>query len=81
MVKDFIGTFSFEYDNPNIDSALQVVKEIIQDEEQITTERTESEWDEKINYALACYNLEIHGGDPESEEEDPRHLDIAEIEG
>ena len=31
-----------------------------------------------MDYALACYNLADDGGDPESEEEDPRHLGIAE---
>jgi len=81
MVKDFIGTFSFEDDNPTIDSALQVVKERIWDEEEIVTERTESVWDEKMDYALACYNVAVDIGDPESEEEDPRHLDIVETEG
>ena len=40
MVKIFIGTFSFEDDNPTIDSALQVVKERIWDEEEIATEWT-----------------------------------------
>ena len=34
-----------------------------------------------MDYALACYNLAVDGGDPESEEEDPRHLDIEETEG
>jgi len=31
-----------------------------------------------MNYALAFYNLAVDGGDPESKEDDPRHLDIEE---
>jgi len=44
-------------------------------------EEKESEWDEHIEYALASYNLAMDGGDGESDEEDPRHLDIKETEG
>jgi len=77
MVKHFIGTFSFEDDNPAIDGALQVVKENIWDERNITTELAESEWDTDMDYALSCYKLATDGGEPESEEEDPSHLDIA----
>lgn len=81
MLKDFIGTFIFEDNNPTIDSALQVVKERNWDEEGIAIERTKSEWDEKMDCALACYNLAVDGGDLESEEEDPRHLEIEETKG
>lgn len=80
-MKDFIGTFSFENENPTTDSALQVVKEMIRDKEETTTKRPKSKWDRQMNYSLACYNLAFDGGDPESEEEDPRHLNIEEIEG
>lgn len=34
-----------------------------------------------MKYSLACYNLEMDGGDDESDEEDPRHLNIEETEG
>lgn len=81
MVNHFIGTFSFEDENPTIDIALQVVKENIWDEGKIMTELEESEWDVEMDYALACYKLATDGGDSERKEEDPRHLDIIETKG
>ena len=34
-----------------------------------------------MEYALACYNLALDGGDGESDEEYPRHLEIEETKG
>jgi len=75
MVNHFIFTFSFEDESPTIDNALQVVKE------KIMTELAKFDWDEQMEYALACYKLATDGGNGESDEEDPRHLDIVETEG
>lgn len=34
-----------------------------------------------MDYALACYKLALDGGDGESNEEDPRNLDIVGAKG
>jgi len=44
-------------------------------------EESKSERDEEMDYALACYKLALEGDDDESDDEDPRYLDIAETEG
>jgi len=75
MIRHFINTFSFEDESTTTDNALQVVKE------KILVESIESEWGEQMEHALVCYNLATDGGDDESDEEDLRHLDIAETEG
>ena len=45
--------------------------------ENILGEPAESEWDEEMAYALACYKLATDGGDGESDEEDLRNHGIA----
>ena len=34
-----------------------------------------------MEHSLACYQLATNGGDGESDEEDPRHININETEG
>jgi len=41
-------------------------------------EPAESEWEEQMEHALACYKLATDGGDGERDEEDLRHLEIEE---
>ena len=67
MIKHFITTFSFEDDSPSMDAALQIIKIKLFEEITITEEK-QPEWDVQMEYALACYNLAMDGGDDEDNE-------------
>ena len=78
MMKQFIYTFSFEAESPTVDNALQVVMRRIWSE---PVAENETEEDEEMKQALACYKLAIEGGDGESDDEELQKLDIIETKG
>jgi len=77
-MKHLICNFSFEAESPTMDNALQEVMRRILSE---PVEENEPKEDKEMKHTLACYKLALEGGDGESDDENPRHLDIAETEG
>ena len=68
-------TFNFEYGWDNIDEALQEVKATIFRIPQEPLHLIQPEWATQLSHALECYNIIT-----EEEDEDPRNINILEVE-
>jgi hypothetical protein len=76
---NFVVTFSFEHENPNIDSTLKQIKGVIFIDESEVELMTEYQQQNKqtVKELLSCYHVEEEAPD----EDDPRNIQITEIEG
>jgi hypothetical protein len=79
LQQNFTITFSFEHENPNIDAALKRIKNVIFIEELEVELITEvQQWNKQtIKDLLSCYHVQEESPD----EDDPRDIQIKEIEG
>ena len=79
LQQNFVVTFSFEHENPNIDATLKWIRGVIFIKEpklQLITE--EQQWNKQtIKELLSCYH--VHEEAPD--EDDPRDIQIEEAEG
>ena len=73
MIDGFILTFSFEDDCPYIDSALQIVKKKIFENEIPLTWKPD--WVVQLQNVLECYNIIVE------QDENPHNIDISESKG
>jgi hypothetical protein len=76
---NFIVTFSFEHENPNIDSALKQIRGVIfldEPEVELMT-KYQQQNTQIVKELLSCYHVEEEAPD----EDDPRNIQITEIEG
>lgn len=76
LKEGFLLTFSFEDDFASINEALQEIKEVIFITLKEPMECTQPDSSTQLHHALECYNVTI-----EEEEEDPRNINILEVEG
>lgn len=72
----FVRTFSFEDVFESIDEALQEVKAAIFRISQDPLELVQLDWSTQLRHALECCNTIA-----EAEDEDPRNINILEVEG
>ena len=72
----FWMTFNFEDGFASIDEALQEIKVIIFITLTKPMEWTQPDWSTQLHHALECYNVTV-----EVEDEDPRNINILEVEG
>lgn len=79
MIRHFIDAFSFEDESPTIDNALHIIRGKVF-KELVMSKEEESKWGEQTEHTVACFNLAMDVGDGESDEEDPRYVDIEEEE-
>jgi hypothetical protein len=79
LQKNFVVTFSFKYENPNIDATLKWIRGLIFIKElQIETITEEQQWNKKtINELLSCYHVQEEAPD----EDDLHNIQIEEVEG
>jgi hypothetical protein len=76
MTQKFVATFSFERQYPSVDQALQVVRhKIFEEEPNLPIEQEEYEQTEPLQKLQGCYNINV------GEDDDPRNVNITEIEG
>ena len=76
MIDNFLLTFAFESEYPNVDQALQVIKSKIFEDCTISVS-AQPESAIQLKEALECYNF---ASEPE-EDEDPRDTSIPDSEG
>ena len=77
LIDNFLLTFAFESEYPNVDQALVVINIKIFEDCTLPV-HTQPEWAIHLEEALECYNFEA---EPEDEDEDPRNINISESEG
>jgi hypothetical protein len=79
LQQNFTLTFSFEHENPNIDTTLKQIRNIIFIEEPKVEAITEvQQWNKKIvKDILSCYHVQEEAPD----EDDPQIIQIEEVEG
>jgi hypothetical protein len=79
LKQNFVVTFSFKHENPDIDSALKQIKGVIFIDEPKVELMTEYQQQNKqtIKELLSCYHVEEEAPD----EDDPRNIQITELEG
>ena len=74
MIDNFLLTFTFESEYPNIDQALEVIKTNIFDDCTLPV-YTQPDWAIQLEQALECYNFAEEPGD---EDENPHSINIPE---
>jgi hypothetical protein len=79
ITTNFIVTFSFEHENPNIDSTLKQIRGVIFIDEPEVELMTEYQQQNRqtVKELLSCYHVEEEAPD----EDDPHNIHITEIEG
>jgi hypothetical protein len=76
MTHKFLATFSFESQCPSVDQALQVVRhKVFEEAPSLPVEQEEDEWSGPLQKLQGCYNINV------DEDDDPRNVNITEIEG
>jgi hypothetical protein len=79
LQQNFIATFSFEHENPNVDFTLKHIRGLIfidkLELDLMTEYQQQNRW--TVKELLSCYHVEEDIPD----EEDPRNIQIPEIEG
>jgi hypothetical protein len=76
MIQNFITTFLFESEFPSVDQALQMVRQkVFKEASSLPLEKEEDEWTAPLQKLQICYNIN------EDEDDDPRKVNITEIEG
>jgi hypothetical protein len=81
LQQNFVATFSFEHENPNIDSMLKLIWGVIfidEPEAEIIT-KYQQQNKQTIKDLLSCYHVEEEA--PDEDEDDPYNIQITEIEG
>jgi hypothetical protein len=74
--RNFVATFLFESQHPTVDQELQVIRQRIFEEVPILlVEKEEDEWIVPLHKLQGCYNINV------DEDDDPRNVNITEIEG
>jgi hypothetical protein len=79
LQQNFVVTFSFEHENPNIDSTLKLIRGVIffyEPEVEIIIEYQQQNR-QTVKELLSCYHVEEEAPD----EDDPCNIQITEIEG
>jgi hypothetical protein len=79
LQQNFVVTFSFDHDNPDIDSYLKMIYGMIFFEEpevEIIT-KYQQQNTKTIKYLLSCY----HVAEDATDEDDPHNIQIIDIEG
>jgi hypothetical protein len=75
MTQNFVATFLFENQHPLVDQALQVVRQkVFEEAPSLPVEQEEDEWTTPLQKLQGCYNINV------DEDDDPRNVNIAEIE-
>jgi hypothetical protein len=76
MSQNFITTFLFESQFPSVDQELQIVRQkIFKEASSLPLEKDEDEWTVPLQKLQGCYNINV------DENDDPRKVNIIEIEG
>jgi hypothetical protein len=76
MIQNFVATFLFESQYPMVDQALQVVRQkVFEEAPSLPMEQEEDEWIVPLQKLQGCYNINVN------EDDDPRKVNIAEMEG
>jgi hypothetical protein len=76
MTRNFVTTFLFETQYPSVDQALQIVRQkVFEEASNPPLEQEEDEWTVPLQKLQGCYNIN------DDEDDDPRKVNIAEIEG
>jgi hypothetical protein len=76
MTQNFVTTFLFESQYPSVDQALQIVRQkVFEEASSLPLEQEEDEWTAPLQKLQGCYNINA------DEDDDPRKVNIAEIEG
>jgi hypothetical protein len=79
LQQNFTVTFSFEHENPNIDSTLKQIRGVIFIKEPEVELMTEDQQQNRqtVKELLSCYHVQEEAPD----EDDPRNIQITEVEG
>jgi hypothetical protein len=76
MTQNFVTTFLFKIQYPTVDQALQTVKQkVFEEASSLPLKQEEDEWTVPLQKLQGCYNINV------DEDDDPRKVNIAEIEG
>jgi hypothetical protein len=76
MTHNFVTTFLFESQFPSVDQALHIVRhKVFEEVSSLSLEHEEDEWIVPLHKLQGCYNINT------DEDDDPRKVSIAEIEG
>jgi hypothetical protein len=76
MTQKFIATFLFESQYPTVDQDLQIVRQkVFEEASNPPFEQEEDEWIAPLQRLQGCYNINV------DEDDDPRNVNISEIEG
>jgi hypothetical protein len=76
MTQKFVTTFLFESQYPIVDQVLHIVRQKVFEETRILPlEQEENEWTVPLQNLQGCYNINV------DEDDDPRKVNIVEIEG
>jgi hypothetical protein len=76
MIQNFITTFLFESKFPSVDQSLQIVRQkVFKEASGIPLDKEEDEWNVPLQKMQIFYNINV------DEDDDPRKVNIAEIEG
>ena len=77
MIDIFLLTFTFEYEYPSIDQALEIIKTKIFDDCTLPV-YTHPDWAIQLEHALECYNFVE---EPSDEDKNPRNINIPKSKG
>jgi hypothetical protein len=76
MIQNFVATLLFESEFPSVDQALHIVRQkLFKEASGHPLEKEEDEWTAPFQKLQGCYNINAN------EDDDPRKVNIAEIEG
>jgi hypothetical protein len=76
MIQNFVTTFLFESGFPSVDQALQImIHKFFKEASGLPLEQEEDEWTAPFQKLQGCYNTNA------DEDDDPRKVNIVEIEG
>jgi hypothetical protein len=76
MPHNFVTTFLFEIQYPTVDQALQVIRrKVFEEAPSLPLEQEEDEWIAPLQKLQGCYNINA------AEDDDPRNVNITEMEG
>ena len=76
MIQNFVTTFLFDNEFPSVDQALYMVRQkVFKEAFGFPLEQEEDEWTAPLQKLQIFYNINV------DEDDDPRKVNIAEIEG
>jgi hypothetical protein len=76
MTQNFVTAFLFKSQYPIVDQALQIVRQkVFEEAPSLPLEQEEDEWTAPLQKLQGCYKINVE------EDDDPRKVNIVEIEG